>query len=681
MNSMYTDEEVRAMSVIEITSPVAFDALGTPLPHGLYDPLLGPVESKGNTLCPTCSNVYIHCPGHSGHIELCVPAYHPLTFNKLLSLLRIKCLSCHNFRLDKQQTLKFAAKIHLLDVGRYQDALELEDTVSTKIRDALTRNSSRNDDMDESPTTHNRNRKQHQKDPLQQENRVSAATNIMREYLLQLLQIPIQPSITLHAHERVVRKQIIKEFLSDCLKCKKCHNCGAFSPKIRHDAFNKIFQTPLSDKNKKLNIADNIDILPASSTVQASSQKGGGDEGETKSGWDSDDSEMEVDRKEEQKTNHSTSVYTSDDELEQDDDDEPATSVHDILAGRNQQINTTSSTSTRRKSKRLGSTNKQKKADEYMHSLEVEAQVRLTWIQEPLVCSKVFGSAHIRTAQSPSSSSAYISERSEDRGASSNSKPWGIFFLRVISVPPSRFRPPMALGVMVVEHSQNVYLNKILTLNDKLRTYLAMIQGLTGNISATSLSNNSLASAMTLTDKENTQSKAISTWIELQTTVNCFMDSSRDPSATANAEPPNGVRQLLEKKEGIFRKHMMGKRVNFACRSVISPDPYIGTNEIGIPLYFAKVLTYPTPVTSLNVTEMRSLVIRGPRNYPGASWVELPNGQRLELDKMQQQKREALAARLLSSNGIVKVGRQLRNGDMVLMNRQVCPLIGVFFSE
>jgi hypothetical protein len=38
-----------------------------------------------------------------------------------------------------------------------------------------------------------------------------------------------------------------------------------------------------------------------------------------------------------------------------------------------------------------------------------------------------------------------------------------------------------------------------------------------------------------------------------------------------------GIRQQLEKKEGLFRKNMMGKRVNFACRSVISPDPYIGT--------------------------------------------------------------------------------------------------------
>ncbi len=54
-----------------------------------------------------------------------------------------------------------------------------------------------------------------------------------------------------------------------------------------------------------------------------------------------------------------------------------------------------------------------------------------------------------------------------------------------------------------------------------------------------------------------------------------------------------GVRQLLEKKEGLFRMNMMGKRVNYACRSVISPDPYIAVNEIGIPPYFATRLTYP----------------------------------------------------------------------------------------
>ncbi|KHN05955.1 DNA-directed RNA polymerase I subunit RPA1 [Glycine soja] len=54
-----------------------------------------------------------------------------------------------------------------------------------------------------------------------------------------------------------------------------------------------------------------------------------------------------------------------------------------------------------------------------------------------------------------------------------------------------------------------------------------------------------------------------------------------------------GICRLLEKKEGIFRQKMMGKMVYFACRSVISPDPYLAVNEIGIPPYFALRLSYP----------------------------------------------------------------------------------------
>lgn len=69
--------------------------------------------------------------------------------------------------------------------------------------------------------------------------------------------------------------------------------------------------------------------------------------------------------------------------------------------------------------------------------------------------------------------------------------------------------------------------------------------------------------------------------------------------------------KILEKKQGLFRKNMMGKRVNFAARSVISPDLYLDTNEIGVPLYFAKTLTYPEPVTDYNVNNLRKLVING----------------------------------------------------------------------
>ena len=67
--------------------------------------------------------------------------------------------------------------------------------------------------------------------------------------------------------------------------------------------------------------------------------------------------------------------------------------------------------------------------------------------------------------------------------------------------------------------------------------------------------------------------RALSTWIDLQNAVNAYIDSSKEANAklasAANAAP--GIRQGLEKKEGLFRMNMMGKRVNFACRSVGLP--------------------------------------------------------------------------------------------------------------
>jgi DNA-directed RNA polymerase I subunit RPA1 len=41
---------------------------------------------------------------------------------------------------------------------------------------------------------------------------------------------------------------------------------------------------------------------------------------------------------------------------------------------------------------------------------------------------------------------------------------------------------------------------------------------------------------------------------------------------------------------------MMGKRVNFAARSVISPDPLMNTNEVGVPLILARKLVIPENV-------------------------------------------------------------------------------------
>jgi len=74
---------------------------------------------------------------------------------------------------------------------------------------------------------------------------------------------------------------------------------------------------------------------------------------------------------------------------------------------------------------------------------------------------------------------------------------------------------------------------------------------------------------------------------------------------------------MLEKKEGMLRQSMMGKRVNYTARSVISPDPYIATNEVGLPMIFARKLTTCENVTPFNVHELRQAVINGPSVHPG----------------------------------------------------------------
>ncbi|CAF4110459.1 unnamed protein product [Rotaria sordida] len=69
--------------------------------------------------------------------------------------------------------------------------------------------------------------------------------------------------------------------------------------------------------------------------------------------------------------------------------------------------------------------------------------------------------------------------------------------------------------------------------------------------------------------------------------------------------------------------YMMGKRVNYAGRLVISPDPFIAIYQVGIPEIFPKKLTYPQLVTPDNVDELRQLILNGSDVHPGGNFVEL----------------------------------------------------------
>ena len=57
-------------------------------------------------------------------------------------------------------------------------------------------------------------------------------------------------------------------------------------------------------------------------------------------------------------------------------------------------------------------------------------------------------------------------------------------------------------------------------------------------------------------------------------------------------------------KYGRFRSNLSGKRVNFSGRSVISPDPNLKVNELGIPYAISRILTFPEVVNQSNLVEM-----------------------------------------------------------------------------
>eukprot|EP00400_MALV-I_sp_L67-5_P000045 gene45-703_t len=174
--------------------------------------------------------------------------------------------------------------------------------------------------------------------------------------------------------------------------------------------------------------------------------------------------------------------------------------------------------------------------------------------------------------------------------------------------------------------------------------------------------------------KKSSASQAIGSLIcELQEAVNALIDSSKGKK-TAGKFDTTGVRQKLEKKQGLFRMNMMGKRVNFAARSVISPDNNLAPNEIGIPKHMAMKLTFPEPVNRYNLQHLQRLVLAGPNHYPGANAILEGGKVKLLGDANQRAATMKMLGHAIENQAIdvpqLSVFRHYRDGDPLLVNRQ-----------
>ncbi|MEM5781884.1 MAG: DNA-directed RNA polymerase subunit B, partial [Candidatus Aenigmatarchaeota archaeon] len=122
-------------------------------------------------------------------------------------------------------------------------------------------------------------------------------------------------------------------------------------------------------------------------------------------------------------------------------------------------------------------------------------------------------------------------------------------------------------------------------------------------------------------------------WELLQYHVATFFDNSLSGIPAArhrSGRPLKTLADRLKTKEGRFRQNLTGKRVNFSARTVISPDPCISINEVGVPEIVSKELTIPLMVREDNIDYVKELILSAPL-WPSANYVIRPDGQRKKI--------------------------------------------------
>ena len=134
------------------------------------------------------------------------------------------------------------------------------------------------------------------------------------------------------------------------------------------------------------------------------------------------------------------------------------------------------------------------------------------------------------------------------------------------------------------------------------------------------------------------------------------------PLAQRSGRPYQCITSRLNSKGGRIRGNLMGKRVDFSARSVISGEPNLSIRQLGVPMKIAMNITKPVTVNDMNREFLKKLVQNGPEVYPGAKILERKNGGSISL-------------RYIDRNSVVlengdTVHRHMMDGDAVLFNRQ-----------
>jgi DNA-directed RNA polymerase III subunit RPC1 len=212
--------------------------------------------------------------------------------------------------------------------------------------------------------------------------------------------------------------------------------------------------------------------------------------------------------------------------------------------------------------------------------------------------------------------------------------------LSAILVPPVPIRPSVAMdtGAGSNEDDLTVKMQEILGVNNALREAFS---------------------------KGATVKMMVVDWNFLQVQVAQYINGEMPGLSKPMGEkqPIRGLCQRLKGKSGRFRGNLSGKRVDFSARTVISPDPNLRIDQVGVPARVAMTMTFPDRVSRYNIEFMRKLVSNGPQTHPGANYIRSGS-----ITKSLMYGNRTEHAANLQIGDIVE--RHMLDNDVVLFNRQ-----------
>ena len=156
-------------------------------------------------------------------------------------------------------------------------------------------------------------------------------------------------------------------------------------------------------------------------------------------------------------------------------------------------------------------------------------------------------------------------------------------------------------------------------------------------------------------------------WDLLQYHVSTYFDNAiaqLPPARHRSGQPLKTLTERIKSKEGRIRHNLAGKRTNFCARTVISPDPMLELNEVGVPDVIAMKLSVPEKVNTWNMEYLKKFIEKGPKKYPGANYIIRPDGKK---KKITDETKEASLEELQPG---YTVERHLMDGDLAIFNRQ-----------